>query len=102
VVFVDFPRWVCLVRAMKRLAKWSGRTRPDMGQGCPEAFNWEFLKWIWRYPREERPVLLQQIREHGRHLEIVSMGSQREVDRFLRSLELGVPLKKTSLRILSA
>src|SRR2546421_5592612 len=35
VVFIDFSRWRCLARALKRLLQFRGRTRPDMGAKCP-------------------------------------------------------------------
>ena len=86
VVLVDFSRWVCMLRAFKRLFQYWGKTRPTMGAGCPETFNLNFLKWIWRYPQEERPQLMDQLRDHGAHARLVHLRTQRQVDRFLAGL----------------
>src|SRR6185312_2203426 len=59
VVFIDFSRLRCLSRALKRLIQFKGKTRPDMGANCPEQLNLAFLRWIWNYPRFERPELLR-------------------------------------------
>ena len=26
-----------------------------MAVGCPERIEWEFLKYVWRYPTKQRP-----------------------------------------------
>jgi adenylate kinase family enzyme len=83
VVLVDFPRLQCLARALKRLARFTGRTRPDMGGDCTERLNLAFLKWIWQYPHKERPVLLDLIRQHAPHAELITLRSQPEIDRWL-------------------
>src|SRR5437588_7546887 len=55
VVVVDFSRLRCLLRALKRLLRFRGRTRPDIGGDCAEQLDVDFLRWIWNYPRTERP-----------------------------------------------
>src|SRR5207248_11734620 len=56
VIFLDLPRTLCLARAVKRWLTWRGRTRPDMGQECPEQLSLEYVLWIWNYPRDNRPT----------------------------------------------
>ena len=50
VIFMDFPRRVCLWRVIKRRFQHIRGSRPDMAPGCPERFLegrfLEFLKWI--------------------------------------------------------
>ena len=33
VLFLDYPRRLCLFRALRRILRWRGRTRPDMAEG---------------------------------------------------------------------
>lgn len=54
VILLDFPRHICLIRALKRIITTHGRVRPDMGAGCPERFDFEFIKYIWNF---KPPVL---------------------------------------------
>lgn len=52
VVWLDLPRRLYLSRALMRLVRYWGRQRPDMAPGCPERFDWEFLRhWVWTYPK---------------------------------------------------
>ena len=55
VVFMDLPRTLRLARVLRRWLRYRGRTRPDMNGGCHEQITWEFVRWVWRYPRDRRP-----------------------------------------------
>jgi adenylate kinase family enzyme len=82
VVFLDLPRRVCLWRIVKRRLRYSGRTRPDVAPGCPERLTWEFVKWVWSYPKRRRAGILDRLSKlTGRRVIIVS--SRRYLDRFL-------------------
>ena len=59
VVFLDLPRTTCVWRVLKRLARDRGRSRADLPEGCSEGFDLELLRWIWRYPRTDRPRVLR-------------------------------------------
>jgi adenylate kinase family enzyme len=67
-VFIDVPRHTCLRRVLVRGVRDRGRTRDDMGPGCPERWlpDLEFLRWIWSYPRHVRPRVLSQLAEFER------------------------------------
>ncbi|MDN3449016.1 topology modulation protein [Planococcus sp. APC 3906] len=45
-IYLELPLRVCLYRVLKRWLSNIGKTRPDMGEGCPEKMEWEFLKFI--------------------------------------------------------
>ncbi len=47
VIFLDLPLGLRFWRVIKRSVLHYGRTRPDMQEGCPERFSYEFYKWIW-------------------------------------------------------
>lgn len=56
IVYLDFPRRVCLPRVLKRWVHYRGKTRPDMGPGCDEKVDWEFLKWVLRDGRSSEKL----------------------------------------------
>ena len=86
VVFLDFPRLVCLWRVFKRWLRYRGRSRPDLPPGCPERLSWEFVRWIWSYPKRSRPRVVQRIEDHSAGTELIVLQSQRDIDRFLARL----------------
>lgn len=87
VLFLDFPRWLCLYRILKRRLQYAGRSRPDMAQGCPERLTPEFVRWVWNYRRQKRPEMLarlERLRAQGKT--VVCLRNPAEVRRFLNTL----------------
>jgi adenylate kinase family enzyme len=87
VVFLDLPRRVCLGRVLRRWFSYRGRSRPDMRPDCPEQLTWEFLHWIWTYPKVRRPAVLRRLDEVGPAVRVVRLRSVGAVTAFLAALE---------------
>jgi adenylate kinase family enzyme len=85
VIYLDFSRYTCICRVIRRWIQYYGKTRPDVTQGCPEKIDWEFIKLVWSYPRRRRAVLdwLSKIEPPKR---VVHLRGNRAVRDFLRSL----------------
>lgn len=83
IAFLDFPRGICLWRTITRFFQYRGRSRVGMAAGCPERLNWLLLKWVWRYPRDNRVQVLKNIRRYGMGSRVVTLRSPKEVRRFL-------------------
>jgi adenylate kinase family enzyme len=66
IVFLDLPRGLCLLRVLRRVVLGYGRGRSDVAPGCPERFDWAFLKWIWNYPTRSRAKTLKLLQEFPR------------------------------------
>ena len=58
-IVLDYSRATCLFGVLHRWFGYLGKTRPDMPTGCPERIDAEFLRWIWHYPTNNRPRMLQ-------------------------------------------
>ena len=56
IIFLNFSRWNCLFRGWKRYRRYKGRVRESMAAGCPERFDWEFIRWILWDGRQARQV----------------------------------------------
>lgn len=86
VIFLDFSNVLCLWRVIRRWWQYSGKTRPDMGSGCPEKLDWEFLQWIWNYPTVNRPLILDKLRQLAPDQQVVILRSPTAVEQFLQQL----------------
>jgi adenylate kinase family enzyme len=53
-IHLDYPTGLCLWRVLRRTTLGWGRVRADTGQGCPERFNAEFLRFVVNYRRDQR------------------------------------------------
>ncbi len=92
VLLLDLPRRVCLWRAFWRSMRLYGKVRPDLGAGCPEHFDLEFLAWIWAFPRRTRGKLLAAKRAAPPGQAWVVPRTAREVRRLIRAIEAATPV----------
>ena len=89
VVFLDLPRTLCTWRIIKRSLRYRGSGRPDMGEGCREQLNKDyltFLLWVWNYPRHIRPKILERLGELSESKRIYRLRSSAEVEEFLAKI----------------
>jgi len=90
VVILERPRWLCLWRAVRR-AMFSRDARPDLAPGCPEQFDRQLLRDIWRYDAETQPRLEAALLAHGGDTPIVRLPSDLAVAAFLAGLSRSPP-----------
>ncbi len=86
VIFLDFPRWHCLGRVLKRIWQYRGQTRPDMAPHCPERLNWQFLWYVWCFPTHNRPKIVQALATLPRQ-SVVILRNPRAVQQFLAQFQ---------------
>lgn len=85
VIYLDFSRWACLMGVLKRIITTYGTVRPDMGAGCPERIDLEFLKWVWNFNKNKRQGYYKMLNE-AEGKETIVLKNRRMVRRFLDSL----------------
>jgi adenylate kinase family enzyme len=83
VIFLDMPPAVCVYRVLKRVAFSYKKTRSDMAEGCPEKFDWEFLKWIWDFENRSKWKMERLLKQYENEKTIIRLKSKREVKNFL-------------------
>jgi adenylate kinase family enzyme len=86
VIFLDMSRWLCLWRIITRVMRYRDGTRPDMAEDCRERFNFEFISWVWNYPRRSKPKVVKLLAQHAEGKKIVWLRSKAEVEKFLTDL----------------
>jgi len=85
VIWLDFPTWLCLLRAVLRILWNYGHTRSDMAEGCPEWLDWKFLKYIWNFRKKHRPRILQILQRRSDYTELLVFKSDYSLRRWLRT-----------------
>ncbi len=85
VIYLDFSRMACLWGVCKRVLTTYGKVRPDMGEGCPERFDLEFLKWVWNFNKEHRESFYRRLNE-AENIRTIVLKNRRMTRRFLESL----------------
>ena len=86
VVYLDFPRWFCVLSVIRRYLQNLGRVRPDMPEGCPEKIDREFLRWVWNFNQGHREKFLAMLGELPPE-RVIILKNRREVNRFVAEFE---------------
>lgn len=89
IIFLDFNRFLCLYRVSKRYFKYRGKNRPDMGEGCDEKLDFEFLSWVLHRGRKskmrkKRLKQLKQLETEQPEKNIYILRTPKQVERFLK------------------
>lgn len=85
VIYLDFSRVTCLMGVLKRIVTTFGTVRPDMGEGCPERVDLEFLKWVWNFNKEKRESYYKMLNE-TQGIETIVLKNRRAVKKFMNTL----------------
>jgi len=85
ILYLDFSRWECLLGMFQRVVGSYGRVRPDMPEGCPERFDFEFVKFIWNFNKHNR-VRNYTWLSQAKHAKHIVLKNRKEVKAFLKTL----------------
>ena len=85
IIYLDFSRVACLMGVVKRVITTYGTVRPDMGEGCPERIDFEFMKWVWNFNKNKRESYYKMLNE-VENIETIVLKNRRAVKLFLKSL----------------
>lgn len=85
VIFLDFSPLVCTYRIISRRLKYHNQTRPDMGAGCNEKLDLEFLGWVWNFRKNTKPKIEERLTPFENEKTIIRLKSTREVEDFFAS-----------------
>ena len=56
IIFMNFNRWRCLWRVLKRWITYQGKSRASMTVGCEEKIDRPFIKWVLWESRRPEPL----------------------------------------------
>ena len=85
IIYLDFSRLACLMGVAKRVLTTYGKVRPDMGEGCSERVDMEFLKWVWNFNKNKREKNYRLLNE-VEGIETIVLKNRRAVKKFLEQV----------------
>ncbi|WP_019413306.1 hypothetical protein [Paenisporosarcina sp. TG20] len=89
IIYLELPLRVCLYRVFKRWILNIGKTRLDMGKGCKEKLDYDFLKFICttcNSRKEKMKVRFQAFQQSGVQKNVITLKSKKEIQTYLKSL----------------
>jgi len=88
VIFLDYSRWLCMFRVLRRILSSFGRVRPDLAEGCPEQIDVEFIRFVWNYRRDRYPIIYARLQDYFADGELVVLRRPADAAEFLKRLRL--------------
>lgn len=86
IIMLLFNRVSCLCRVVRRYIKYKNRTRPDMGEGCNEKLDREFIRWVL-YGQRGKRAKKRYVQVHSQYKgKVIIVKNQRQLDACLRKL----------------
>ncbi|WP_019507741.1 DNA topology modulation protein [Pleurocapsa sp. PCC 7319] len=79
IIWLDFNRYLCLWRVIKRYLEYPGKVRPDMAAECPERLNWEFLQYVWNFPTLHRHRIIDKLSKYRANKQIVVLQNPHQI-----------------------
>ena len=92
IIIVERSRAYCLWRGFRRAVFLRHVPRPDAPQG--ERFTLPFVRYIWRYPRDTKPIIARVLADHGAGKIVIVLRTPADVVRLLRELVQRVKCSK--------
>ena len=87
IVFLDYPRRVCFLRAWYRARTHRGKVRESITEGCEEKFDKEFRRWILRDSRTETSRSRYDSYQRQYPEKFTRCRNDRQTEAFFRALE---------------
>ncbi|WP_257348498.1 DNA topology modulation protein [Pseudalkalibacillus decolorationis] len=88
IIFLDMSRLTCMYRIVKRRWMYHKKERPDIGEGCEEKLDLEFIRWVWNFRKNRRPQLLEKIASYKANKNVIILRSRKEVETFLEVVRM--------------
>lgn len=82
IIFLDYSTVRCLYGVIKRRIQYHGKTRPDMGEECPEKIDFEFLKWIAEYRKKKSSQIIEKLSKL-KNKEVLHFRTPKELNKFI-------------------
>ncbi len=85
IIFMNFSRWSCLWRVLKRYFQNRNKSRESIAEGCIEKIDLEFIWWVLYAGRT--PAKKKKYKEIAECYQdkVIIIKNQRQLDRFLKN-----------------
>ena len=86
VIHFKIGRLKCLTGYLKRLVKNYNRSRSDITAGCSEKLDFEFMKYIWNFEKENHSRAEEILKAHP-DVKMITFYSRKQADNYLKGAE---------------
>ena len=85
VVFFDYNRFLCLWRVLKRVITNYGKVRDDMGEGCRERFDLEFMRYVYSFNDKQREKIYKKLSTNP-NVRVIIIKKRKDLEKLEKDL----------------
>lgn len=85
VVFFDYNRFLCLWRVLKRVITNYGKVRDDMGEGCRERFDLEFMRYVYSFNDKQREMIYKKLSTNP-NVRVIIIKKRKDLEKLEKDL----------------
>ncbi|UOQ42804.1 hypothetical protein MUN89_12600 [Halobacillus salinarum] len=82
IIFLNLPRTLCLLRILNRWRRYRGKIREDLGAGCPEKMDLEFIKYVWNFPEQKSGKILKAMMQRTDKAQLLVFNNRKSIQKF--------------------
>lgn len=86
ILYLDYRRGVALKGIIKRYFKYRNKTRDSITIGCDEKIDRDFIKWVWHFKKDSKPIILNKLREYP-EVPMITFKNRRALKKYLANLK---------------
>jgi adenylate kinase family enzyme len=86
IICFQLSRMTCLLRYLKRVITNMNKIRPDMPEGCPEHLDFEFMQYIWNFPRNSGKRNLERI-NNCKNKHVIFFNKKNDANKYINILK---------------
>ena len=88
VIFLDFPRYLCLFRVFKRVITNFGKVNFSSAEGCPERLpDFKFLKFIWHFKNKQKLRIETLIRKYEKKKKFFIIKNKADLNKLIKKFK---------------
>ena len=88
IIFLDLPLLLCLYRILKRHFRYTGKSRPELGEKYPEILTLNFMWRVLKFSIYTRVEVLKKIDQYAQGRKVIILCTPRQVKRFLSKFQI--------------
>ncbi len=87
VIFLDYSTSTAMFRVFKRRFQFMFKQREDVAVGCKENINWEFLKYVYNFKKDQRPEIMKILDKLNEEKQLIIFKNDKQANLFFKALK---------------
>ena len=87
IIYLDYHRIVSFYGVIKRYHQFKNIQRDSIATGCIERLDKDFLRWVWRFKKDSKPIIFDKIKEYP-NIPLLIFKKRKHLKKWLKELSI--------------